>query len=64
MSQRSMIEPLRKLISIHGAAQVAVWLNYRDSRQVNQWVSSETIPKCRVEKVKALLSEKLKKGKQ
>ena len=55
------VSSLKKIISIYGAAQVAVWLNYRDTRPINQWLSRNKIPENKVEAVKHLI-KKQKKG--
>ena len=55
------ISSLKKIISIHGAAQVAVWLKYRDTRPINQWLTRNKIPETQREAVKHLIL-KHKKG--
>lgn len=51
---------LQHLIELHTAAQVAVWLGYRDARAIYQWVQRDKIPKARVLLVKRLVEERLK----
>jgi len=53
-----MITKLKKLVARHGAAQVAVWLRYRDTRSILGWIESERIPECRITLVKEMLKER------
>lgn len=56
------VQELKKLIQIYGAARVAVWLDYRDTRPINSWVTRGQIPEQRKELVKDLIN-KHNKGK-
>jgi hypothetical protein len=57
MNNAALVKNLRKLVDVHGAAQVAVWLGYKDTRSINNWVSTSTIPRARVERVRSVLNE-------
>lgn len=58
MSNVALVRKLRKIVSRHGAAQVAVWLKYKDTRSIGVWLAKEKIPAARIELVKALVQEK------
>lgn len=53
-----LIREFKEVIDIHSPAQVAVWLGYRDTRQILQWIALRKIPKARVAKVKDLVMRK------
>lgn len=52
-----LVKDFQKLIHLRTAAQVAVWLGYRDTRAINQWLQRGLIPKARIERVKELCHE-------
>lgn len=54
---KKLLKQLKAFVDLHGAAQVSVWLGYRDSRAVSQWITRNEIPKARIELVKALLKK-------
>lgn len=56
------LKDLEKLINLKSPAQVAVWLGYKDTRSIHQWLQRGVIPKARVDRVKELLYKQLKKG--
>lgn len=53
-----IVKKLKSFVDLHGAAQTAAWLGYRDSRAVSMWITRNEIPKARVELVKQLLEQK------
>ena len=57
---KKLVKQLKSFVDLHGAAQVSVWLGYRDSRAVSQWITRNEIPKARIEMVKSLLLKKEK----
>lgn len=52
------LKDLEQLINLHGAAQVAVWMGYKDTRPIRQWIQRKSIPEPRIVRVKKLLNEK------
>ena len=58
MSNDATIKKLGKLVGRYGAAQVSVWLGYRDTRSINVWLSTNKIPKSRIELVQSILKSK------
>jgi len=57
-STKKMVTQLNNLVKLHGAAKVAVWLQYKDTRPINQWITRGEIPKAKVPKVKQLVDKK------
>jgi hypothetical protein len=57
MSNVTLVRNLGKLVERHGAAQVSVWLGYRDSRAVSVWVATKRIPPPRIELVKSVVKK-------
>jgi len=55
---KKLVKELKAFVDLHGAAQTAAWLGYRDSRAVSQWITRNEIPKARMELVKQLLIKK------
>lgn len=51
---------LKYLVLEHGYAQVAVWMNYRDTGAIKKWLSRGEIPVIAEKKVKKIIKEKLK----
>lgn len=58
---KKMMTQLDKLIKINGAAQVAVWLGYRDTRPINQWITRGEIPRAKIPLVKEVIEKKVNK---
>ncbi len=61
LSHEVLVGRLKKLVERYGAAQVAVFLNYRDTRAINVWLATKTIPKARRELVKSVLRQQGKR---
>lgn len=59
MDSVDLLKSLRRLVAIHGAAQVSVWLGYRDSRSVNTWLATKRIPKARTALVEQIVMDKM-----
>jgi len=59
-STKKLVTQLDSLVKINGAAKVAVWLDYRDTRPINQWITRGEIPKAKVPVVKQLVKKKAK----
>lgn len=57
MTDDALLKAFRKIVEIHGAAKVAVALNYRDTRPINVWLANKDIPKARRELVKRITKE-------
>lgn len=56
-SMETTVKKLERMVHAHGAAQVSVWLGYRDTRAVWQWIQREEIPKARVDLVKTMIKK-------
>ncbi len=54
----SIIKQLERLIDLTSPAQVALWLGYKDSRQLMMWIHRKEIPRARVAIVERLLAQK------
>lgn len=59
MTNAALIKKLQRLVDIHGIAQVAVWLNYRDGRSIATWISTGKIPRVRVAQVETLVANRV-----
>lgn len=57
MSNASLINGLQKLVDRYGAARVAVWLNYKDTRSIHVWLSTKNIPRARHELVRSVIQK-------
>lgn len=55
--KKTLIE-LERLVNIHGAAQVSVWLGYKDTRAIRQWSQRKTIPAARVDLVESVIKKR------
>lgn len=53
-----LIDQLEHLMQLHGPAQIAVWLQYKDHRAIQMWITRKKIPTCRIAKVEKLLKDK------
>lgn len=54
---KKRIAELKKMVNLYGAAQVAVWLGYKDTHMVKQWITRGHIPEVRQVKVDDMLNQ-------
>lgn len=52
-----MMAKLKKLVKLHGAAQVCVWLKMKDTRSLNQWLSRGSVPTYKRDQVEEVINE-------
>ncbi len=57
MTDEALMKAFKSTVEVHGAARIAVALNYRDTRPINAWLANKTIPKARIELVKRIIKE-------
>lgn len=57
-AMKDTLANLERLVQIHGAAKVSVWLGYRDTRAIRQWSQRKAIPPARVDLVESILKKR------
>lgn len=62
MTEKELLDGLKILTSLYGAASVAVSLKYKTQRTIELWLKNERIPRARRPAVKNFIELEIAKG--